>query len=113
MREFKSGAIRDIVEGKLSYIKGLSPIVLKRYLQYLDVHRTQPNGDIRTFDNWKQGIEQEVYLDSMGRHFVDIWLLHDGYAAEDNHGSVDRESAICGVIFNAMGMLYEILKKKK
>jgi len=51
-----------------------------------------------------------VYLDSLGRHFVDVWLLHNGYPAEDNHGPVDIESALCAIMFNSMGMLHEILK---
>ncbi len=110
MRSFETGATRDIVEGKLSYVKGLSPIVLRRYLQYLDSHRVQADGNIREFDNWKKGIDQGVYLDSLARHVVDVWMLCDGYNTEDNHGEVDLESALCGVIFNAMGMLYEQTK---
>ena len=110
MRKFESGATRDTVAGKLSYVKGLSPAVLKRYLQYLSLHRKQPDGSMREFDNWKKGIEKDVYLDSLGRHFVDVWLLHNGYPAEDNHGPVDIESALCAIMFNSMGMLHEILK---
>jgi len=110
MRKFESGATRDTVAGKLSYVKGLSPAVLKRYLQYLNLHRKQPDGSMREFDNWKKGIEKDVYLDSLGRHFVDVWLLHNGYPAEDNHGPVDIESVLCAIMFNSMGMLHEILK---
>lgn len=109
MREFISGAIRDTSEGKLSYVKGLSPIVLRRYLQYLDEHRTQSDGNRRTFDNWKRGIAKDVYLDSGGRHFLDLWLLCDGYAAEDNHGPVTIQNALCAIMFNTMGMLHELL----
>jgi len=113
MREFTDGAIRDTVEGKLSYVKGLSPIVLKRYLEYLDAHRTQADGKLRTFDNWKCGIPRDVYLDSLGRHFMDVWLLEYGFTAEDNHGVVDIEGALCGVLFNTMGMLHEIIKRSE
>lgn len=112
MREFKTGATRDTVEGKLSYVKGLSPIVLKRYLQYLDKHRLQANGEKRTFDNWKLGIDQDTYLDGLGRHFIDVWLLCHGFPAEDNHGPVELEGVLCAVMFNAMGMLHELLKEK-
>ena len=113
MRKFKTGATRDEVEGKLSYVKGLSPIVLKRYLQYLDAHRTQADGQKRDFDNWKLGIDQETYLDGLGRHFWDVWLLCSGYPTEDNHGPVELEGALCAVMFNSMGMLHEILKNKE
>jgi len=113
MRKFSSGATRDIVEGKLSYVKGLSPIVLKRYLQYLDKHRLQADGQKRAFDNWKLGIDQDTYLDSLGRHFWDVWLLCHGYPSEDNHGPVELEDVLCAVMFNSMGMLHELIKEKK
>jgi len=113
MRKFKTGATRDEVEGKLSYVKGLSPIVLKRYLQYLDKHRLQADGKKRDFDNWKLGIDQETYLDGLGRHFWDVWLLCHGYSTEDNHGPVILEDVLCAVMFNSMGMLYELIKEKK
>ncbi len=110
MREFKTGATRDTVEGKLSYVKALSPIVLQQYVQYLDVHRKQSDGSMREFDNWKQGIPKEAYLDGLGRHFVAVWLLEHGFPASDNHGSVTLEDSLCGIIFNAMGWLHELLK---
>jgi hypothetical protein len=47
-----------------------------------------------------------------GRHFMDVWLLTEGYATEDNHGPVEIEDAICAQLFNLMGRLHEILKEK-
>ena len=111
-RTFNSGATRDTTEGKLSYVKALSPIVLQRYVQYLDVHRKQSNGSMREFDNWKQGIPKEAYLDGSGRHFIAVWLLEHGFSASDNHGPVTLEDSLCGIIFNAMGRLHELLKEK-
>ena len=102
MRNFDSGATRDTVSGKLSYVKALSPIVLRRYVEYLGKHRVQADGKLRDWDNWKQGIPKDVYLDSLGRHFVDVWL---------NEG--DIEESLCAVIFNAMGMLFERLNEGK
>ena len=113
MRKFDSGATRDTIEGKLSYVRGLSPIVLKLYMQYLDAHRLQADGKKRDFDNWKLGIEKDAYLDGLGRHFWDVWLLCHGYPTEDNHGPVELKSALCAIMFNSMGMLYELLKEKK
>ena len=112
MRKFDSGATRDTTNNKLDYVKALSPIVLRRYVQYLDKHRLQPDGSYRDFDNWKNGIPQEVYHSSGGRHFLDTWLLTEGYATKDNHGPVDLEDALCAQLFNIQGRLHEILKAK-
>lgn len=111
IREFDTGATRDTVENKLSYVKALSPVVLQRYVQYLNAHRKQPDGSMRDFDNWKKGIPIEAYFDGLGRHFVAIWLLQQGFGAEDNHGSVTLEDSLCAVIFNSMGWLFELLKE--
>jgi hypothetical protein len=113
IRIFDSGATRDTIQGKLSYVKALSPAVLRRYVQYLDKHRKQPDGSMREFDNWKKGIPTDDYLDSIGRHFVDLWSILQGYPAEDNHGPCDRQELLCAIIFNSMGMLHEFLKEKK
>jgi len=112
IRTFDSGATRDTVEGKLDYVKALCPLVLRRYVQYLDKHRLQPDGGMRDFDNWKQGMPRETYHSSKGRHFFADWLLEEGYAVEDNHGPVDEEDALCGELFNTMGKLREILRAK-
>ena len=112
IRKFDTGATRDTVEGKLDYVKALSPIVLRRYVQYLDKHRVQSDGNMRDFDNWKKGIPLETYHSSKGRHFMATWLLAEGYEVSDNHGPVDEEDALCGELFNVMGRLHEILKAK-
>ena len=112
IRTFDTGATRDTVAGKLDYVKALCPLVLRRYVQYLDKHRLQPDGSMRDFDNWKKGIPQETYHSSKGRHFFATWLLSEGYEVSDNHGPVDEEDALCGEIFNAMGKLREILRAK-
>ncbi|MCP5019621.1 MAG: hypothetical protein GY938_30710 [Ketobacter sp.] len=112
-RTFDTGATRDTGQGKLDYIKALSPIVLRRYVQYLDKHRLQSDGSYRDFDNWKQGIPIEVYRSSGGRHFVDDWLLSEGYTTEDNHGPItDIEDVICAQLFNLQGRLKEILEAR-
>ena len=112
IRIFDTGATRDTTKGKLSYVKALSPIVLQRYVQYLDGHRKQPDGSMRDFDNWKKGIPEDTYLDGLGRHFIAAWLLAQGYSAEDNHGPVTLENTLCAILFGASGWLHEILKKK-
>ena len=112
IRKFDTGATRDTVEGKLDYVKALCPLVLRRYVQYLDKHRLQPDGSMRDFNNWKKGIPRETYHSSKGRHFFADWLLEEGYEVSDNHGSVSEEDALCGELFNTMGKLREILKAK-
>ena len=111
MRKFDSGATRDTDINKPSYIKALSPIVLQYYVDYLGRHRLQSDGNLRDWDNWKNVIPQDVYLDGLGRHEMAVWLLCQGFPASDNHGSVTLEDSLCGVIFNAQGMLHELLKK--
>ncbi len=112
IRKFDSGATRDTSEGKLDYRKALSPIVLQRYVQYLGAHRKQPDGSMRDFDNWKKGIPIEAYFEGLGRHDMAVWLLHDGFPAEDNHGPVSLEDTLCAIIFNSSGWLHEILKER-
>jgi len=113
VRVFSTGATRDTSADKLNYVKALSPIVLQRYVQYLSKHRLQPDGKMRDFDNWKKGIPCEEYLDSRVRHEIAVWLLSEGFPAEDNHGPVNVEDSLCAIIFNAMGELFEVLKEKK
>jgi len=112
LRNFNTGAIRDTAEGKLNYIKGLSPIVDRGYLEYLDKHRKLPDGSMREFDNWKNGIPQEVYLESLDRHERAVWLICHGYKAFDNRGEVSLKDSLYGVLFNTIGMLHEILDKE-
>lgn len=112
IRTFDSGAARDTVQGKLDYVKALSPIVLQRYVQYLDTHRLQSDGGIRDFDNWKKGMPIDTYLSGLGRHFVTTWLLAQGFPAKDNHGPVTLEDSLAAIIFNASGWLHELLKIK-
>lgn len=111
MRKFDTGATRDNNENKLSFIKALCPLVLKRYVEYIGKHRLQVDGNMRDWDNWKQGIPDDVYMDSGGRHFLDAWLHHDGWPEEAVCD--DIEDVLCAKMFNTMGLLHEILVKKK
>lgn len=113
VRVFSSGATRDTDIGKLNYLKALSPLVLQRYVQYLDKHRLQTDGNYRDWDNWKQGIDKQTYCESLLRHVINLWLLHEGLSAKDNHGLVDIENSLMAIIFNAMGYAFEMLKNSK
>ncbi len=113
MQKFESGATRTGDTEKLNYVKALSPIVLERYVQYLNAHRKQADGIMRDFDNWKKGIPTDRYLEGLGRHFIAVWLLGDGFPAEDDKGPVTLEDTLCAIIFGASGWLHEIIKDKR
>lgn len=108
MRKFNTGATRDTDTNKLDYEGFLSPVVLKRYAEYLNKHRVQADGNLRDSDNWQKGIPKDVYIKSMFRHFIDVHLNH----REFSNFAVNRdiEESLCAVIFNAMGYLFELLK---
>lgn len=104
----EDGATRDTNKGKLDFEGFLSPIVLERYAKYMDEHRKQTDGKLRESDNWQKGMPKPVYMKSMWRHFMDIWMEHRGYKSRDG-----MEDALCGMLFNAMGYLYELEKEKR
>lgn len=104
MRTFESGATRDSDADKLDYAGFLSPLVLKRFAQYMHKHRVQADGSIRASDNWKRGIPQEQYLKSAFRHFMEWWELH----GRQVHGD-EKEEVLCALMFNVMGYLFEEL----
>jgi hypothetical protein len=71
-------------------------------------HQVQSDGVIRDSDNWQKGIPRDVYMKSLLRHTHDIWMEHRGYESREG-----IEDALAGTMFNAMGMLLEVLKEKK
>lgn len=113
MRKFEGGATRDSIKGKLSFVRALSPIVIQRYVQYLEGHRDLPDGTKRDLDNWKGGLPALIWLEGGDRHHRATWLIHDGFEARDNHGPVTLEDSLCGIIFNASGWLHDLLKEKQ
>ena len=108
IRTFESGATRDTDEGKLDYEGFLSPLVVERYAQYMHKHRMQSDGRLRASDNWQRGIDTTAYIKSLYRHFLDLQLHHRGYSELARE---PKQEALCAIIFNAMGMLYESLKE--
>jgi hypothetical protein len=107
-REFSTGATRDTSANKPDYEGFLSPTVLKRYGKYMNKHRLQSDGKLRDSDNWQKGIPKDVYIKSLWRHLMDLWLEHRGSESRDG-----IEDALCGLMFNSMGYLHEILKEKE
>ena len=109
MRVFNTMASRDGDSKKLHIRRFFSPAVLKRRAEYMDKHRTTAKG-IREPDNWKLGIPVEVYADSLVRHVLDVqlWLDKEAPLYPDN-----IEEKLCAVLFNAEGILFELLKRKR
>ena len=109
IRQFSSGATRDADTGKLDYEGFLAPSVLERYAQYMHKNRLQTDGALRASDNWQKGIPVAQYMKSLFRHFMDVWAIHRGRAQESRP---DLEESLCAVMFNSMGMLFEVLKER-
>ena len=63
---------------------------------------------MRDASNWKKGIPKESYIESLGRHWLDVRDLWDGIDVD----GVDIEDALCAMRFNVNGLLHEILKEK-
>lgn len=113
IRQFASGAIRDTSEGKLEYARFNSPLVMKRYAEYMDLHRKQSDGNLREPDNWMNLFgdnHEDVCLDSLMRHLMDVWLINKGFP---NEAREDIESALCAILFNVNAYLFKILLDKQ
>ncbi len=111
VRQFGSGATRSDEPDRLDYEGFLSPLVFKRYAEYMHGHRKQADGKLRDSDNWQKGIPITSYMKSKYRHFLDTWFFHRG---QDKLAvAKDIEESLCAELFNTMGMLHEVLKVQK
>jgi hypothetical protein len=107
VRKFLTGATRNTDKDKYDYEGFLSPVVLERFAKYMHKHRIQPDGKLRDSDNWQKGMPKDVYIKSLFRHFMDLWKAHRGYSSRDG-----IEDALCGIMFNTMGYLYNIIEER-
>ena len=112
MRNFESGATRNDATNKFRYEGFLSPACIEEYGKYMHKHRKQANGELRSPDNWQKGIEQDVYIDSIFRHFMDLWFIHRGYERydDDTGEKLTIRTVCCALLFNVFGYLFEELK---
>lgn len=108
IREFSTGANRNDDTNKIMFAGHLSPIVLERYCEYMHKHKFLEDGTVRSSDNWKKGIPKDAYMQSMMRHFMDVWLNHDGFKARE-----EIEEALCALLFNVSGYLHEEIKETR
>lgn len=107
MRQFDTGAARDVDTNKPDYEGFLSPLVIEAYGRYMNANRMQADGKIRDSDNWQKGIPLDAYMKSAWRHFVDLWKAH---RIIDPRGHWIEECC-CAVLFNIMGYLHEHLHR--
>ncbi len=114
MREFDTGATRDSEEGKNDYEGFYDPLVVEAFGNYMTKHRKQADGKLRDSDNWKKGIPQTAYIKSLLRHVLDVWAIHRGYKRIDKKTGeeITMVEALCAILFNVQGYLYEVLKNK-
>ena len=113
IREWEDGAKRDTDLDKLDFEGVLSPLVLRRFTQYMMKHTKMSDGSPRTTDNWQKGFgdfatHMKTCMKSLWRHFFDVWLHHRGWET-----TVDLDEALCGVMFNAMAMLHKLLEARE
>lgn len=106
MRQFASGATRDIDTSKYDYEAFLSPMVIEAYAAYMHENRQTNDGTFRDGDNWQKGIPLPVYGSSGMRH-VHEWhkVLRDVPVEAGELGAVG------GILFNVMGWMHETMKK--
>jgi len=107
MRQFETGATRNLDADKLDFEGFLSPLALEEFAKYMHKNRVQADGNLRDSDNWQKGIPIDAYMSSMWRHFFDTWKRHRGLETHE-----DQISNLCGLMFNVQGMLHELLKQK-
>ena len=110
MREFEGGATRDNNYHKPEFGGFLSPPVLRRFAAYMHKHRMQADRALRASDNWKKGMPRRDYLESLLRHTIDVW---ESITGDYTTPPPDTEEALCAVIFNAQGLLRELLLERE
>lgn len=109
VRTFDTGANRDTDDGKLDFEGFNSPLVDLEYAKYMHENRRLKDGTLRDSDNWQKGIPGDEYLKSLMRHLHDLRLHHRGYG---HLAREEKNKALCGILFNAKGYLFEILKEQ-
>jgi hypothetical protein len=107
MQTFASGATRDTGTNKVDPEGFTHPMVMLQFYKYMKMNRVQSDGELRDSDNWQRGIDIVAYMKSLKRHVDDVWIEHRGFNSDS--GMI---AALCGVMFNSMGYLLEVLKEK-
>lgn len=114
MRKLGQGALRNLSDNKYAYERFFDPEVLHTYAAYMHKHRRIKGGAVREPDNWKLGITESAWIDSLIRHTMDLWRLKHGYTVidPDTGKPTTAKDLLCAILFNTMGLLYEQVKLK-
>lgn len=109
---FTTGATRSTSEDKIDFEGHINPEVLAIYGAYMHAHRVQRNGQLRASDNWQQGIPVYRYMKSLIRHVYELHRMWRGASVynPDSDGFFTMRDVLCAILFNTMGILYELSK---
>ena len=119
VRQFSTGATRNLDHNKLDYEGFNCPMAQRAFAEYMHSHRKQADGTIRDSANWQAGIPIDVYSKSLVRHVHDFHCLHRGWTIprpedgkamppDDEH----KLELLCAIWFNVQGYIHELLKAK-
>lgn len=110
---FATGATRSTAADKIDYEGHINPEVLAIYGNYMHQHRVQRDGQLRASDNWQQGIPVYRYMKSLVRHHTELWRMWRGNPVinPDSEQFFTFRDVLCAILFNVMGMLYEMDKQ--
>lgn len=114
-RTFETGATRNDDSERIDPEGFFSPVVLEEFCNYMHKNRYRENGEMRDSDNWQLGITQRAYAKSLWRHMLDFMKTHRAVGNNKEQSSPYRNEQLvsdcCALMFNAMGYLFEELKK--
>ena len=103
MTNFETGAVRDSQDDKEDYIESISWLTMRRYAFYMKKNETKYGRG-----NWKKGIPQSSYEQSLLRH-IQKYLAnkYDDAYLEPN------EDHLSAALFNLQGLIHEQEKEKQ
>ena len=105
-RTASSGATRDLNNEKYVYDQFQHPLVVKVFAEYMHKKRSMPDGSKRNGGNWWKGFPRAWLLESMGRHYMDVWLHLSGHSIEADE---PLPTALCGLFFNVQALMLEVI----
>lgn len=113
MREFLTGATRNLEDEKLDYEGFISPFSMRAFAEYMHSRRLQADGTIRSSDNWQKGMSRASFMRSLARHFFDLWRTWretQGIPGVHTISQLDKIiELLCAMLFNIQGLLHEIM----
>ena len=114
IRVSKTGATRNSAIDKPEMTKYISALVVNEFCKYMLKHQIQSDGTKRSGDNWKKGFGEthketkDICFDSLGRHFLDLWLEQEGHPSRDG-----MFEALGGLFFNVIAYWEAHIKEEQ